>query len=107
MFIVYQDAPLHHLFVNQISRQLDNLFPLYDDFHTFTKRRKNEETKPIFENSDLRNTWHNLVEIWMTVEGISTAKIIQLHEVTCARKLHYCSFCQYTHVCGAPASWAA
>jgi len=43
--------------VNQISRQLDNAFVFYNNFHTFTKRRKikknkrkkNEETKPIFE----------------------------------------------------------
>jgi len=29
------------------------------------------------------------------------------HEVTYMRKLRYCSSCQYTHGCGAPASWAA
>ena len=28
------------------------------------ERKKNEETKPIFESSYLENTWHDLVEIW-------------------------------------------
>ena len=36
----YQDAPLHHLFVYQISRQSDNKFPLYSTFNIFTEKRK-------------------------------------------------------------------
>jgi len=36
----YQDAPLHHLSVYQISRQSDNPFSLYGNFNTFTKRKK-------------------------------------------------------------------
>ena len=31
-------CPIHHLFVFQISRLSDNLFPLYGNFNTFTKR---------------------------------------------------------------------
>ena len=57
----YQDVPLHHHSVDQIS---DNPFPLYDNFHTSIKRRKNEETKPIFETLYLKNAWRDLVEIW-------------------------------------------
>jgi len=53
----------------KFSRQSDNPFPLYGNFHTKTKRRKknkkkNEETKPIFESSYLTNAWRDLVEIW-------------------------------------------
>jgi len=55
--------------VYQISRQSDNPFPLYGNFHTKRKRRKikqekNQETKPIFESSYLGNAWQDLVEIW-------------------------------------------
>jgi len=74
----YQDAPIHHLYVYQISRQLDNPFPLYGYFHAKTKRRrkknknnnnnnkkkKPEETKPDFESLYLGNAWRDLVEIW-------------------------------------------
>jgi len=63
----YQDVPLHHLSVYQISRESDNSFPLYGNFHALSNRRKkqekNEETKPIFESLYLGNAWHNLVEI--------------------------------------------
>jgi len=44
---------------------IGNAFVFYNNFHTLTKRRrKNEETKPIFEGSYLRNTQCDLVEIW-------------------------------------------
>jgi len=50
--------------VYKISRQSENPFPLYGNFHALTKRRKkDEETKPIFESSYFRNTCHDLVEI--------------------------------------------
>jgi len=53
--------------VYQISRQLDNAFLFYNNFHTFTKRRKkkeeNEETKPMFEGSYFGNAQCDLVEI--------------------------------------------
>jgi len=80
-------VPLHHLSVYQISRQLDNLFLHYGNFHTLTKRRKNEETKAIFEGSYLRNTlsWNLKCGVLM-MEGISTAKIVQL--CTSSTKLH-------------------
>jgi len=60
---LYQDAPLHHLPVYQISKHSDKPFPLYGNLNTFMKRRKNEETKPIFGNSYLENAWRNLLEI--------------------------------------------
>ena len=44
------------------------------------------------------------------VEGILQQKssgFMQAHKVTYTRKLHHCSSCQYTHGCGALASWAA
>jgi len=47
-----------YLSVYQISRQSDNPFPLYG------RRKKPEETKPIFETSYLGNAWRDLVEIW-------------------------------------------
>jgi len=55
--------------VYQISRQSDNPFPLYGNFHTKKKRRQKkkkekEETKPVFESLYLGNAWHDLVEIW-------------------------------------------
>ena len=57
--IWYQDVPLHHLYVYQILRELDNLFLFYGNFHALTKRRektrKNEENKPIFETLYIRN----------------------------------------------------
>jgi len=39
----YQNAPLHYLSVYQISMQSGNLFPLYGNFNTFTKRRNKKE----------------------------------------------------------------
>jgi len=36
----------------------------FHNFNAFTKRRKNEETRPIFGSSYLGNTWCDLVEIW-------------------------------------------
>jgi len=59
----YQVVPLSRLSVYQISRQLDNLFVFYDNFHTLTKRTKKKETQPIFKGSYLGNIWHNLVKI--------------------------------------------
>jgi len=53
----YQDTPLHHLSAYQISRQSNNPSPLYDNLNTFMK--KNED-----HTVYLRNTWHDLVEIW-------------------------------------------
>jgi len=54
--------------VYQISKQLDNPFVLYGNFHTKTKRRKkqekNEESKPVFESLYLGNAWRDLVEMW-------------------------------------------
>jgi len=61
--IWYQDAPLSRLSVYQISRQSDNAFVFYSNFHTLTKRKKNEETQPTFEGSYLGNAWRDLVEI--------------------------------------------
>ena len=85
----YHDAPLHHLPVHQISKHSDNLFPLYGNFNTFMKRRrkKNEETKPIFGSSYVswkflaRFSW-NLKCGVLTVEGISTAKIVRFRKST-------------------------
>jgi len=58
--------------VYQLSRQLDSPFLLYGitfipgrkEEKEKENKKKNEETKPIFESSYLRKTWHNLVEIW-------------------------------------------
>jgi len=36
--IWYQDAPLSCLSVYYISRELDNAFEFYNNFHTLTKR---------------------------------------------------------------------
>jgi len=61
-----QDAPLHHLFGYQISKQSDNPFPLLImvTFIPRQKEEKNEENKPVFESLYLGNSWRNLVEIW-------------------------------------------
>jgi len=63
--ILYHHAPLSCLLVYQLSRELDNAFVFYNNFHTFTKRRKkNQKSKPIFKGSNLGNIWCDLVEIW-------------------------------------------
>jgi len=62
MVVQHQDVPSPYLSVYQISRQSDNAFMFYNNFHTLMKRkRKKEETQPIFKGSYIGNT---LVEIW-------------------------------------------
>jgi len=60
-------VPLSCLSAYQISKEMDNAFVFYNNFHTLMKRRKkekkNEETKPIFKDSYLRNAQCDLVEI--------------------------------------------
>ena len=81
------------------------------NFHAFTKRRKNKETKPIFERSYLRNAWHNLVQFWNVgywhLHSKNHLVSYKQHKLMCTWKLHYCSSFQYTHGCGALASLAA
>jgi len=64
--IWYQDVPLSHLSVYQISRELEYAFAFYNNFHTLMKRRKKREKKenPVFEGSYLGNARYDLVEIW-------------------------------------------
>jgi len=63
---------LYSFSVYQISRELDNAFVFYNNFHTLMKSRrkkeknKNQETKPIFKGSYLENImcgddigWHS------------------------------------------------
>ena len=92
----------------------DNPFLLYSNFLTPLQKKKNKETKPILGSSYLENSWHNLVKIWIVgywrwwaspQQKLPSFSCKQL-KVTHARKMHYCSSCQYTHGCGTPASWA-
>jgi len=41
----YQDVPLSYLSMYEISRELDNAFVFYNNFHMLTKRRKKKKTK--------------------------------------------------------------
>jgi len=52
--------------VYQISRQSDNAFVFYSNFHTLTKRRKKEknENQPTFEGSYLGNAWRDTTGQW-------------------------------------------
>ena len=111
----YQVASIHHCSVYQISRQSDNPFPPYGNFHTKTKRKKkqekNKETKPVFESLHLGNAWLKF-GMWGTDSGEhlhskNCLVLYKQHKVTYTRKLHYCSSCQYTHWCCVPAPWAA
>jgi len=87
--------------VYQISRQSDNPFPLYGNFHTLMKRRKSKPSfwKFISWKCLMQFRWNLECRVLM-VEGISTAKIIQFVEAARSyvyMNLRYCSFCQYTH----------
>ena len=42
--------------------ECDNIGVIF--IHLDEKKKKNEETKPIFESSYLGNVWHDLLEIW-------------------------------------------
>jgi len=109
VFTVFQPnlvprCALHHLSVYQIKRQSDYTFSPYGNFNTLTKRRK--------KSKKLRQFWKNIS--WkclvrfcynlecgiLTVEGVSTAKIIWFRKSSTRVRmwtLHYCSSCQYTH----------
>ena len=78
------------------------------------RRKKNEETKPIFKLhiSGMREVILLKFGMWSAEVGghvhtknhlVSSRK----HRATEVRKLHFLSSCQYTHRCYAPASWAA
>jgi len=110
-------VPLSHLSVYQISRELHNLFVFYKNFHTLTKRRKkrkNEETKPIFEGLYLGNAQCDLVELWnvrwchwlafLLQKSFGFVKVSQSYLY---RKIALLFFLLITHGCGAPAFWAA
>ena len=78
------------------------------------RRKKNEETEPIFEVAYLgtREAISLKFGMWSAEVGghvhnknrlVSSRK----HRATEVRKLRFLSSCQYTHGCYAPASWAA
>jgi len=71
-------APLRHLFAYQISRQSENGFVFYDNFHTLMKRKKKRKTRRK-KNQILKI---HVLEMpgmkceMVTLAGISTAKIV-------------------------------
>jgi len=77
------------------------------------KKRKNEETMPIFECSYLGNALHNLVEIlnvrWWRCQAFSAQKLCSFIKVSRSYvyvKIALLFFPLITHRCGAPTSWA-
>ena len=105
--------PINHLSVYQISRQLDNLLPLYGNIHTLTKRKKktlsqflkvciSEMPGMIYLKFGMRGT-----DGRGHLHSKNCLVSYKQNKVTYTWKLHYCSSCQYTHICGAPASWVA
>ena len=90
-------------------------FVFYSSFRKCVKRgRKNEETKPIFEVPYPGTLEAILLKFGMwSAEGGGSAysknRLVssRQHRATKVRKMRFLSFCQYTHGCCMPASWAA
>jgi len=65
----------------QIARQLDNLFPLYGNFNTFTKRRKKMKKLSQFLEVHILEMpgaiYLKLESGVLMLEGISVAKIVR------------------------------
>ena len=94
-------------------------FTFYSSFCKRAKRgrkisRKNKETKLILKShiSGPLDAISLKFGMWSTEVGghvhsknclVSSRK----HRATWVQKLHFCSFCQYTDRCCAPASWTA
>ena len=96
----YQDAPLHHLPVYQISKHLDYLFPLYGNFNTFTKRKQMKKQSQFLEThiSKTSGAIYLKFEMWSTDGGghlhsKNCPVSYKQHEVTYAQKSHYCFSC--------------
>ena len=77
-------------------------------------KKKNEETKPIFEVAYLGNARAISLKfgMWSTEVGgpVHSKNCLvssRQHRATEMRKLHFRSSCQYTHECCVPDSWAA
>ena len=110
----YQDAPLRHLYVYQISRESDYLFLLYDIFHALMKRKKMKRLSQFLKVYILEAPGATRLKFGMRstdggghLHSKNRPVSYKQHEVMYTQKLHYCSSCQYTHGCGALASWAA
>ena len=95
-------------------------FTFYSSFCKCAKRgrkiirKKNEETEPIFEEH-ISGTLEVILlkfgmwstEVGRRIHSKNRLVLSRQHRATEVRKLSFCSFCQYTHGCCAPASWAA
>jgi len=118
--IWYQDVPLSRLSVYQISRQLDNVFVLYNNFHTLTKRkRKIKKTKKLSQFSKvhisetpgtIQLNWNWIVRWWHCL-AFSLQKLFCFVKVSRSYLYVKIAFLFFsvlliTHECGAPASWA-
>jgi len=91
--------------VYQLSRQSDNLFPLYGNFNTFTKRRKKKEkkTKKLSQFVEVRiSETPGAIDLKFGIWGTDVGGHLhsknrpvsyKQHEVTYTQKSHYCSFC--------------
>jgi len=78
------------------------------------KEEKNEETKPIFEGSFLRNAMCNLVEFWNVSwwhwQAFPLQKLfcfVKVSQSYVYMKIVFLFFLLIIHWCGAVASWAA
>jgi len=99
----YQDVPLHHLPVYQISKHSGYLFPLYGNFNTFTKRKKKKKTKKLSQFLEVHisktpSTIHLKIEMWGTDGGgrlHSKNRLVSCkkYKGTYMQKLHFCSLC--------------
>ena len=99
---------------------IDIASAFYESFCKYAKRgrkirrKKNEETKPIFEvvYPGTPEAISLKFGMWGTdvggcIHSKSHLVLSRQHRTTEVRKLHFCSSCQYTHGCCALASWAA
>jgi len=101
-------------FMYQISRQLDNAFVFITTFTLLRKEEKNEETKPIFKGSYLRNARCDLVAIWNVWwrhwPAFPLKKFFCFVKVSRSYvyvKIAFLFFLLITHWCGMLAFWAA
>ena len=103
----------------QISRQSDIAFTFYSSFCKCAKigRKIRKKTKKLREI--LKSHISGMLEeillkfgMWCTAVGrhVHSKHCLvssRQHRATEVQKLRFCSSCQYTHGCCAPASWAA
>ena len=103
----------------QISKQSDMAFAFYSSFCKCAKRgrkiRKKTKKLSQFVKSHILRTLEAIAlkfgmwsaEVGGRVHSKNRLVSSRQHRATEVQKLHFCSSCQYTHGCCAPASWAA